>query len=216
MPMKMVAGVHNKPTTTTNNNQVETKSTWEQVTTHRAWRHTIGRISSAVRIPVYAAAVLAQAGKTAIKGVVAVVTFGQADKLFGACGQKFTFKAVARDAVMGITLVDRMVNSIICTAYAPPEKYRSLLEAMKNAGKIVFLDGYHHTDGRAHKVSSLFKLHCAKRAQYHKQIVQCDNISRSDLVKGTREHINVMSVGGVKIGNIHRNVDELRQQVKAG
>lgn len=157
------------------------KSPWETISTSRVWRHTIGRISCAIRVPFYALATLAQTGKTIVKAVVATITLGQLHRL-GVNGHKFTFQAVARDAVGILSLVDRTANSVICSVCAPPKEYRSLAKALSKSAELVFSDNYHTHGEQEVKVSELFEGFRKQRSQYQFQITQCDCAASDKIV----------------------------------
>jgi hypothetical protein len=129
--------------TVTNN----TTSQWPQFTTERPWRHTIGRISCLARVPLYTLAALAQTSKLILKSVVVLLTAGQLHRLIGSAGYKLTFGALARDGVMLGSLLERTGSSFKSAIVAPPENYRSFAKALKQSGKIVFLDDYHYSKG---------------------------------------------------------------------
>lgn len=157
-------------------------STYQKVTTHRAWRHTVGRISCLARIPIYTLAVAAQAGKTLIKMPVSIFVSG-GNWLFNS--KKLTswsFSGVARDAMMAGHFIDRTVNSALCVIFAPPKRYHSLPGAFVGTAKIVVL-GIHHTsqEGKVMPVDKLFNGVFKRRSEYHRQIIQCCSKTVADL-----------------------------------
>jgi len=153
------------------------KEKWMDVTTHRGWRHTIGRISCLARISIYGITTLLQTTKTVIKGIVSpVVSFiawaTDTKKL-----DSWTFSGVAKDAIMVGSLVDRTLNSALCVICAPPKKYHSLWGALKGSANILI--GRHQDVNLT--VHQLFFKETTLRAQYHKQIIQCDCVYTSKL-----------------------------------
>ena len=182
------------------------QSNWSTVTTHRGWRHSVGRISCLASIPFYALGALGQGAKTVIKGIVSpVVSFGRwstgSKKL-----ESWSFSGVAKDAIMTGRLIDRTLNSALCVICAPPKQYFSFCEALNGARTTVL--GKYHVMGKnrtAPTVGQLFFMAVNKRAQYHKQIVQCKYIHSSKLI------------GVVKIDGREEYVSEkMKENVKAG
>ncbi len=108
------------------------------------WRHTIGRVSSLARTPIYLFGTFAQTGKIFVKMVVACLTLGQLHRLNF---HKFTFDAVARDSIFLLSMLEKVGGSAIHFLAAPPKKYKSFAEAFKKSMSIVFLDDY-HTEGK--------------------------------------------------------------------
>lgn len=89
-----------------NSRSKQEQSNLDAVTTHRAWRHTVGRISCSARLPIYALGTLGQGLKTVIKAFVSpVVSFGRwatsSKKL-----ESWSFTGVAKDAIMTGSLAE--------------------------------------------------------------------------------------------------------------
>jgi len=155
----------------------------ESITTHRAWRHTIGRLSCLPRAFIYTSFFLAQIAKIAVKTVIATVTLGQLYRV-GPVGHRFTFKAIVRDGIAALAFLDRIVNSAFCVVFAPPKQYRSLADAFAKSAEIVFFDKYHF-DKKEGKETTLFQILgmiTVKRPQLHKQIIQRDYIGSDKLL----------------------------------
>lgn len=156
---------------------------WMDVTTHRAWRHTVGRISCLARIPIYGIAIALQTGKTVIKGIVSpFVSFGRwatgSEKL-----ESWSFNGVARDTIMVGNLIDRTVNSALCVICAPPKQYRSFVEACSDYFSIVFMGSQHNETSKGVTTpGELFDMMVLARPQYHKQIIQCESIYNNEIL----------------------------------
>ena len=160
------------------NKPVGNQDNYEAVTTHRAWRHTIGRLSNLARIPIYGLATVFQAAKILIKlPFTAFVSAGRwlfdSEKL-----SSWAFEGVAKDAIMIGSLVDRTLNSALCVLCAPPKQNHSFWEAIKIAGKITIGEYNQHDK----TVADLFAFATQGRAQYHKQIFQCECIAADGFV----------------------------------
>jgi hypothetical protein len=110
----------------------------------RLKRWTVGRLSCGLRAAgVYTPAFLLQMTKCVVKGACSPIATTIV-KLSGPKNSKrfraWTFKGVARDGLVALTLLDRTINSTLCAITAPPEKCRSLLHALKDTGRMVFLE----------------------------------------------------------------------------
>lgn len=183
------------------NDSNQTPSTWEKVTTNRAWRHTVGRISCLARIPIYTLGTLLQAAKTSIKGIVSpLVSLGRwatgSDKL-----ESWSFSGVAKDALMTGHLIDRTMNSAFCVLFAPPKPYYSFWEAVKSTGNIVALGNHQSSKGGSQLVSTVFAKVVYARPQYHKQIIQTDRIYNDKLVP---------------VSDFFFSLDAIKDKIKAG
>lgn len=167
---------------------------YNEITTSWLWRHIIGRISCAARIPIYASAAIAQGTKTGIKAIVspvvtAIACLSNTDKL-----DAWTFTGVAKDAIMTAGLIDRTLNSALCVLCAPPKEYRSFIEAVGGAVTIVVVGKHHNHHGQNGlpiTIETLAKLVFLYRPQYHKQMIACDYIYSSSLLKISAEFCRI-------------------------
>lgn len=177
--------------------------TWMEVTTHRAWRHSIGRISCLTRIPIYALGTLFQTAKTVIKGFISpIASFiawkADTDKL-----DSWTFSGVGKDAIMASHLADRMFSSAIGVIFAPSKQYHSFWGALKDTVKTVALGSHQQIK----TVGELYFLKIRCRAQYHKLIVGCDQIGSRELYF----HDDQVNVGDVTFKTFNH-----ARKIKAG
>ena len=149
---------------------------YQDVTTSRPWRHTIGRISCLVRIPLYLVGMAFQTAKIGIKGVIAPIATLAAwglktDKL-----HSWTFTGVAKDGLAWVRLLDKIGSSTLGVIFAPPKQYHSLYGAFSGLAKIV-LGGYQKKEGDGGlSVKRMAKQLVNMRPQYSKLIIQSESI----------------------------------------
>ena len=153
-----------------------TTSRYEQVTTSRPWRHTVGRLSCTARVPVYIGACALQALKMVAKFFVSCFTLGQLWRCEKT--RDWTFKGLARDGVMFLSLGQKAANSVWCSIFAPPKNYRSFGEAAKVSLQTVFA-GKYHNDPRSGFLDEMpvklaWQIFRENIPAYHKQIIQSE------------------------------------------
>ena len=155
---------------------------YDDVTTSRPWRHTIGRVSCAIRLPFYALAVIFQVAKMGIKFLPACLITPIAWGLGTRKLESWTFNGIGLDGVVALKFLDKIGSSVIGVICAPPKKYHSILEALKSVGKFSIL-GQHQDAWKEGanmnvppKLGDLaFHILCP-RAAYSKIIIQQDKI----------------------------------------
>jgi hypothetical protein len=116
---------------------------YNDVTTNRLWRHTIGRATSLVKVAIYSIGFCAQAVKTISKAVFS--PFVSLAVWFGGGKQhewSWTCEGVAKDAIMIAGFADRMIGAGIGIACAPHKKSNSILNALEFSFD-TFSGGYH-------------------------------------------------------------------------
>ena len=136
----------------------------------KLWRHTVGRVSCAVRIPFYAATVAAMVGKIVFKSAVSIAQLPlSAIKCAGiACYNlgllatseknekpdymEFTgfrihpdwdFSGVTRDGIQTLGLLQRVTNAAWHMIVAPPKEYLDFDQALRFCKKSI-VTGSHH------------------------------------------------------------------------
>ena len=114
-----------------------------------AWRYSIGRISYAARIPIYAVAAVLQTAKTGLKGLLTffatLITPIAPEKLKPAL-ENMKFEGVAEAASLAVDLIRNMKKSIEATVMAPLREYLSLVGACRlSASLLADLDKYTST-----------------------------------------------------------------------
>jgi hypothetical protein len=125
---------------------------YKKVTSSWLWRRTGGTLSCAFRIPYYIFAVALQAIKVIAKVPFiplfnGIQTASDVLELRSRKFDNFTSDGVTRDAIMLYELVNRTINSLVCTIFAPPKNYRSIVEAGIGARDI--LVGKYHTQPKS-------------------------------------------------------------------
>ncbi|WP_420421612.1 hypothetical protein [Simkania sp.] len=126
----------------------QAEKAYNDVTTSRPWRHTVGRISCAVRIPFYALAAIFQVAKMAIKFLPAIPFTIIACATGTRKLDSWTFKGIALDGVVALKFLDKIGSSAIGVICAPPKNITHLqkllqalessqyLESIKMSGKL--------------------------------------------------------------------------------
>ena len=148
--------------------------------TGRLWRWTVGRASSAIKVPVYTVIAALHLIKIVGKILANIVFLGQVSKF---CNQTKTwnFAGIARDGISFMDKVQRTVNSAWCTVWAPSKNYRSLGEAASKSLK----DLVEGTVYQAPELPNCWKFQWtvlkASIPNYFKQIIQCDSCANSFL-----------------------------------
>lgn len=165
------------------NNQ-QNQIDWDNVK-DAAWRHSIGRVSCAARIPIYAIGATVQLTKVVIKGAIcpivelAVWWTGTKDL------DSWKFEAVKKDALFLFHLSDRIVNCFLSAIFAPPKQYRSFGTALENTFSIVFLGTYHENTQKNKitgiskeplTVQQVFDMCVTARAEWKKTVFKAQNL----------------------------------------
>lgn len=104
----------------------------------KVYRHTAGRISSLVRMPIYLLGLTLQGLKIACKGLAALVTSATGSKK----GDSIILSA-QKDGLMWLKLADKTLNSVFGFGCAPPKNYYGLDEGIEQTLEIVFFGDYH-------------------------------------------------------------------------
>ena len=150
--------------------------TYDDVTTSRPWRHTVGRISMLARIPIYLIGLAFQATKIVIKGVFSPIASLAAWALNTHKLDAWTFSGVAKDGLIWVKLLDKIGSSAIGVIAAPPKKYYSFFEAIKGSVEAVVLGKYHNIKGNDKKtpmrVDDFAKMIALSRPQYSKLFLE--------------------------------------------
>lgn len=103
----------------------------------KAWRHTIGRVSCAMRIPIYLIATGALAVKMTLRGI-ATPFIGGGAWLLDKEAKSFSPKAVGTDlAFLGIC-IDKTIGSLLGVICAPPKNYQGLDMVTHKITQIVY------------------------------------------------------------------------------
>lgn len=105
----------------------------------KIYRHTAGRISSLVRIPIYLLGLTFQGIKIACKGLAALVTSATSNKK----AADSIILSAEKDALMWLKLADKTLNSVFGFGCAPPKNYYGLDEGIEQTLEIVFFGDYH-------------------------------------------------------------------------
>jgi len=119
------------------------------------YRHTIGRLSCALRIPVFAIGTALQLSKIALKLLIAPVFTCLDNAKAKPSERKFsdlTFRAVAKDAAMLIPLLECLASAIKGTIVAPSIHYKSLAEATQATAELVFVAQYNRNQVEVNQV----------------------------------------------------------------
>lgn len=148
---------------------------YQSISESRPWRWSVGRISCALRVPVYAIFATLLAVKIGFKILANVVTLGQISRS-NKPGRIWSKEGIARDAITLLDKLQRAVNSVWSAVWAPPKSYRSFGEATKKSIRDLF-DGRHLVNDSEITVSVLWESFKASIPKYHKQMIQCDCIS---------------------------------------
>ncbi|MCB1073629.1 MAG: hypothetical protein KDK96_11110 [Chlamydiia bacterium] len=147
----------------------QASETYNDVTTSKPWRHTIGRISMLARIPIYLIALGLQTAKIVVKTVISPLGSFAAWAFNTSKLDAWTFSGVGRDCLIWVKLLDKIGSSSIGVIAAPPKQYYSFFEALKSSTKIVLLGSYHNPLGdekHAPPCSFIAELVFTHRAQY--------------------------------------------------
>lgn len=163
----------------------------------RLWRHSIGRISCAVRIPFYLAAIPTILIKIGLKFTVSLIQLPLNVCKFAGKGihyllssdknkkwnftplyihKDWNFDGVARDLLMTLFLAERVINCTWCIIVAPPEDYKTLLEAATSCYSIIFKGNYHdvsHKEDLAYPTWETAKLLYNSIPNYYQMISPC-------------------------------------------
>jgi len=116
-------------------------SKYDNITSSRPWRHTVGRFSCAVRVPLYITACALQALKMGAKFFISCLTFGQLHRFEAT--KDWTFKGLLRDQIVLKHMGIRGINSFLTIFVAPPRNYESLGKAVLKCARLVFTGNYH-------------------------------------------------------------------------
>lgn len=168
-------------------------STWDKVSNHAVWRHTIGRASCLVRILPYTVGTAWRFGILFFRTILGC-TVGQIPCLRGSC---VGLRECGKDLIRLGILVDRIGNSALGVVFAPAKRYHSIFEAtvLAFSSKPMttpadferFKARVTRSPGQEPKEISLIKIwgnYCALRPQYHKQIIASGEIYKSDAANG--------------------------------
>ncbi|QVL57016.1 MAG: hypothetical protein KFB93_06450 [Simkaniaceae bacterium] len=165
----------------------QASQTYNDVTTSRPWRHTIGRISMLARIPIYLIALGLQTVKVSFKAVCSpAVSFAawafNTHKL-----DSWTFSGVGKDGIVWVKLLDKIGSSAIGVIAAPPKQYLSFFETVKGSAKAVFLGSYHNPVEHKGQMVTLSCKQFAEgyfktRPQYSKLFLENAYIGRNDVI----------------------------------
>ncbi len=118
---------------------------YKEASTNALFRHTFGRISCAIRVPIYAVATMFQLIKTVVKLPIAflatpayyihkAICKDKTSKLLKAF-KAYSFCGVAKDAITSASLLHKTLTSTVCILVAPPKKYYTILEGLKEVGE---------------------------------------------------------------------------------
>ena len=165
----------------------QAEKAYNDVTTSRPWRHTVGRISCLARIPIYAIALGLQTAKIAAKTLISPITYLVAWMFNTKKLDSFKFEGIGKDCLTAIRLLDRIGGSALGVIFAPPKKYFSFWESIKCSGSIVAGIKYHELDIHALALGIL-----NARASYYKCIIQTDKIfdySLNNAAKGVTSKV---------------------------
>ena len=156
------------------NSSVKASYSYEGISESRAWRHTIGRVSSLARLPIYMTGLAFQTAKVTVKAVLSPI----AEVLIYVTGTKkldsWRFTGVAKDGLAWVRISDKIGSALLGVLFAPPKPYFSFYEGVKEAVEITLLGAYHNLDDTAFgtalesAASKVFTF----RPQYSKSIVQ--------------------------------------------
>lgn len=108
----------------------------------KGWRWIVGRISCLVRIPIYAAYATAQVAKIILKLPLAIPAI-IVGAIVNSQESAFALKGLAKDVLLVVSLVDKLVNSLICFIVAPPKNYHSLGDVLITSNESVVGGNYH-------------------------------------------------------------------------
>lgn len=176
-----------------------------EMTTSRPWRHSIGRISCAVRVPIYAIAATFQVIKMAVKFLpaipISIIQWALGTKAL----DNWSFRGVALEGAMALKFLDKMGSSILGVIFAPPKKYYSLAEVFEGFTKVVVLGKHQDVLKRNNMVKTtsiaehVFKI-LNVRVSYKKIIFQQNKIYDDHPFFGSSYPVSYETLNKVKSG----------------
>jgi hypothetical protein len=121
---------------------IQRKSTYRtlynDITKHLGWRHSVGRFSCAVRVPLHAIAIFFQTTKIVGKTMLSPIANSFPRKAYG----PFSDDGLKKDMYILKEMSDRFLESGVATLVAPPRQYRSLQLSLAHNLKNIF--GLYH------------------------------------------------------------------------